>query len=425
VARLLLVTMLAALAVAGPLSQPAAASRYIRYGIQDDAWLLAGSGTLDARLERLERLGVELVRVNLRWNETAPKRPVRPASHLDPAYRWARADTLLKGLREHDIGAVVTLLGTPRWANGGRSPNWAPATPTSFASFAYAVANRYPFVREWVIWNEPNQRLHLRPTTARTYVRALLNPAYDAIHRVDRSDRVAGGATAPRGGIGGVSPVAWIRGMRASGARLDAYAHHPHPLRPSIESPLANGCTHCQTITMATLDRLLGEVGRAWGAKRIWLTEYGYQTNPPDRWLGVSQARQARFIGEAAMRAYRAPRVDMLIHFLVRDEVDPGRWQSGLFNAAGSAKLAAAAYPLPLAQVARRRAAVALWGQVRPGGGRHLYRVRIRRAGRWTWAGGTRRTDARGFLSLSVAAPRGAVVQLSARGSLGAPLALR
>ena len=52
------------------LAAPAAeASSGVRYGIQDDAWLAHGAGTLDDRLDRLERLGVDLVRFNLRWNK--------------------------------------------------------------------------------------------------------------------------------------------------------------------------------------------------------------------------------------------------------------------------------------------------------------------------------------------------------------------
>ena len=52
----------------------------------------------------------------------------------------------------------------------------------------------------------------------------LLNAAYAAIKRVNPGDVVGGGVTAPRGGSGDMEPIPWIRGMRAAGARLDAYA---------------------------------------------------------------------------------------------------------------------------------------------------------------------------------------------------------
>ena len=118
--------------------------------------------------------------------------------------------------------------------------------------------------------------------------------------------------------------------MAASKARLDAYAHNPYPLRP-LETPSTGGCDHCETITMATLERLQREVRRRFGSRmRIWLTEYGYQTNPPDRILGVSKALQARYVSEAAQRSFAARNVDMLIHYLYQDEPDVSRWQSGL-----------------------------------------------------------------------------------------------
>src|SRR5262249_33187692 len=158
---------------------------------------------------------------------------------------------------------------------------------------------RYPFVRRWTIWNEPNQPVSLAATTPRLYVTRLLDPAYAAIHRANRNALVAGGVTAPRGNVGGVGPLAWIRGMKAAHAKLDAYASNPSPPRPGIESPLQGACAACDVISMANLDRLLAEVRRDFGGKQIWLTEYGYQTNPPDPWLGVSPALQALYVSEA------------------------------------------------------------------------------------------------------------------------------
>ena len=79
---------------------------------------------------------------------------------------------------------------------------------------------------------------------------------------------------------------------------------------------------------------------RLYGNKRIWITEYGYQTNPPDRIFGVSFANQARYLTQAYGIAKRHPRIDMFLWFLLRDErlgVDQG-WQSGLLTASGAKK---------------------------------------------------------------------------------------
>ena len=392
-----LLTLLLVCALAVLVAPAAGASGSVRFGIQDDAWLVHGAGTLDERLDRLERLGVDVVRFNLHWNKIESGRG---------QYDWEDSDLVLEGLRSRGISVVVGIVGSPLWANGNRGPNYAPAA-AAFGGFARAAATRYRWVRDWLIWNEPNQVRFLRPTTPRVYVKQILNPAYAAIHAVNPRARVAGGVTAPRGATGGVSPVAWIRGMRAAGARLDVYAHHPYP-SSSRETPFAKGCSYCETITMATIERLISEVGRAFGPKRIWLTEYGYQTGA----FGVTQQRQAELIGQSGLRAFRAPRVDMLIHYLVKDEPEASRFQSGLFNIAGRPKLAALAFPLPIAQAGRSGGKLVLWGQVRPRSGVQTYRVQVRTGGKWRFSGGTRRTTARGFFSTAIAAARGSSVRI-------------
>jgi hypothetical protein len=394
VRRLLLLAFLLA-----TLAAPAAgqASTSIRFGVQDDAWLEYGPGTLNDRIDRLDALGVEIVRVTIDWRQTQPTRG---------SYDWSRADLLLQGLHEHGIAALVTLYGTPRWANGGKSENWAPTSKSTFAGFARRVAQRYPFVHKWAIWNEPNQRRWLRPTSPRVYTQYLLNPAFTAIHAVSPGSQVAGGVTAPRASSAGVSPIDWIAGMHAANAKLDAYAHNPYPLRPG-ETPTSGGCDHCTTITMATLPRLLSAVQRSFGTRtRIWLTEYGYQTNPPDSLLGVSYATQARYDSEAALRAYLAPRVDILIHYLVRDEPDADRWQSGLLTVGGLAKPSYQAFVLPLTQRSRRGHRTVLWGQVRPGGS-SSYRLQQLRGGKWYSVGANERTTARGYFTRVVRASAG------------------
>ena len=165
-------------------SSSAPASPDVQYGIQDDTWLEFGPGKLAQRLRTFKRLGVPLVRFTLRWNEIALRRPKNAASPTDRAYDWHRPDRILLGLRRHGLTPVLTVVGTPPWANGRRPPNFAPPHPRDFSRFATAAARRYPWVHYWLIWNEPNKRLWLRPTKPRIYVEHLLNPGYDAIHSV-------------------------------------------------------------------------------------------------------------------------------------------------------------------------------------------------------------------------------------------------
>jgi hypothetical protein len=396
-------------ALVGYFTPTAGATPGAKFGIHDDAWLLHGSGSLSSRLNELDRIGTDIVRFTLRWDDIATRRPVDARDPDDDAYRWDGADAVLTGLNRRGIAQVVTLVGTPYWANGGEGPSQAPISATAFSDFAYAAALRYPFVRYWTVWNEPNQRRWLMPTSPKVYVTKLLNPAYKAIKQASPQALVGGGVTAPRGNFGGVSPLAWIEGMGKAGARLDAYAHHPYPLQPQTETPWSGGCTHCQTLSMASLERLTAAVRKALGPKRIWLTEYGYQTNPPDQWLGIAPALQAIYVAEAALRVWKAPYVDMLINFLYRDDDDSefrSGWQSGFVTASGKAKPSLRAFMLPLARATRHGQQTTLWGQVRPRSGPQTYRLQELRFGSWQWLGSDRVTERDGSFRVTVKAGR-------------------
>ena len=408
--RLTLFVLIAVVACVGGGSARAAKS--IQYGSQDDAWLQYGPGTLNQRLATFKRLGVPLVRFTLHWNAIAARRPREADSPRDRAYNWRRSDRILRGLRRYGLTPVVTLVGTPAWANGGRPPNFAPPRPRDFRAFARAAAERYPWVRYWLIWNEPNKPLWLRPTRAAIYVQHLLNPGYEAIHAVLPHALVGGGVTAPRGGLGGVAPVTWLHGMAAAHAKLDAYAHHPYPLRPS-ETPSSGGCRNCPSITMATLPKLLILVRRYFGPKPVWLTEYGYQTNPPDTFLGVPPKRQATLLGLAAMRAWRLSRVTMLIQYLYRDEPVLSRFQTGLVFADGRPKPALQAFELPFAEMRRVGSETTVWAQIRSGApGRRRYRLEILHGNEWKAIGHDRLTDSSGVFVRTIRLKRGALLRV-------------
>ena len=141
-------------------------------------------------------------------------------------------------------------------------------------------------------------------------------------------------------------------------------------------------------------------------------TEYGYQTNPPDVYLGVSPQKQATYVSSAAMRVFKTPSVAMLIFFMVRDDPNPAGWQSGFLTEDGTKKPSYAAFRYPLVQTSRRGGLFGLWGQVRSGSGKQPYRVRLEEDDDASWIGGTRWTDENGFFSITVTAPPGARVRI-------------
>ncbi len=77
---------------------------------------------------------------------------------------------------------------------------------------------------------------------------------------------------------------------------------------------------------------------KLWGRKPIWISEYGYETSPPDTTFGVPWDTQATYLTAAVEIARKSPRVDMLMWFLLRDEARFRGWQSGLVSSKNAIK---------------------------------------------------------------------------------------
>jgi hypothetical protein len=366
--------LLAVLAVLGALAPGAASgSRYLQVGFTDHAAALNGDPKF---FPTLGQLHPEVLRVNLYWGGplgVARRKPLNGADPGDPAYDWRRYDRVVLNAARLRIRIAFSIFGTPDWANRGRGRNRPPDNMVHLEKFAYAAAARYsgtwerreddrvmPPVRLWIAWNEPNLNLGLVPQfikvkgkwrieSTRNYAR-ICNAIYDGVHVTALTgQRVACGVTAPRGNNApnqrrpSVSPLAFLKAMKRYGVRdFDAYAHQPYygsPRETPSTPPRAR-----TAVTLGNIDRLIQEVTRLYGPKRIWLTEYGYQTRPPDLAFGVTWAQQAKYLAQAYRIARVNPRIDMLLWFLVRDEDRLDGWQSGLLSVTGQRKPAFEAF---------------------------------------------------------------------------------
>jgi hypothetical protein len=97
----------------------------------------------------------------------------------------------------------------------------------------------------------------------------------------------------------------------------------------------------------------------------IFYTEFGFQTNPPDRIFGVRAALQPLYINQSDWIAYRDPRVRAVAQYKLADEASLASFQSGLRFLDGRPKPAYDAYRLPI-WVSGRGSRVRVYGQVRP-----------------------------------------------------------
>jgi len=294
----------------------------------------------------------------------------------DPAYDWTVFDRAVLLAKKNKIQVLFGIQGTPAWANGRKGARIAPKNYKDLRNFATAAAKRYsgaferkdsdteetllPAVRMWLAWNEPNNPNFLAPQYKKVHGRfiawsayqyaRICNAVYAGIHgaRVG-TERVACGATdpfgnnQPRSRRPSISPLAFLRLSKRYGLRrFDAWAHHPYAPRPS-ESPATKPKSKT-AVTMGNIGDLTKELSRLYGNKPLWVTEYGYQTRPPDRFFGVSWKTQAKYVGQAYTIARKNRRIGMFVWFLIRDERSLRGWQSGFFTASGHRKPAYTAF---------------------------------------------------------------------------------
>ena len=139
-----------------------------------------------------------------------------------------------------------------------------------------------------------------------------------------------------------------LRATKKAGLKtFDAWAHHPYYAGPSDQpttKPVTAKGAPATAVTLGNISDLIREVTRLYGNKRIWITEYGYQTNPPDRLYGVTYAKQAAYLTQAYAIARKNPRIDMMLWFLLKDDPNVAGWQSGLITARGAKKPAFKAF---------------------------------------------------------------------------------
>jgi hypothetical protein len=356
------------------LASTAEASPTMRLGIFDDGVVLYGEP--DLVFPQLAKTGTKLLRVNLWWAgpgiRVATSKPRRPADPDDPAYNWDTYDRTVRFAVVNGIEPVFSIIGTPPWANAARGWNVAPTNTLDLQKFASAAQTRYsglfvnadgiilPRVKLWVAWNEPNNPVFLKPQyrrsgktwtiqSGREYAR-ICNAIVHGVKSIQNTSKVACGATGPRGNNNpnstrpSVSPLPFLRAMKTGGAKgFDAYAHHPYYGSPA-ETPTTRPPPGLRgrpptAVTLGNFDLLVAELDKLYGTRmRVWITEYGYQTYPPDRFFGVSYAKQASYLTTAVALARRHPRVDMFLWFLLRDEERLEGWQSGLMTYDGLRK---------------------------------------------------------------------------------------
>ncbi len=310
-------------------------------------------------LDQARATNATIVRTLVTWEKIAPTRPANAANPFDAAYRFNDLDELVRNTQARDMEVLITIWGTPKWANGGKTPNFMPTRLSDLTAFARAVASRYsgrysgyPYVRFYSIWNESNLQLFLAPqfdakgksVAPRNYAK-LAAAAYAGIKAGNSSAKVAVGSTSSAGRDKPLkgksethSPGRFAQLVAAANPRLkfDAWAQHPYPV-PARMKP--NQKVKWPNVTLSAFPRFTASLDKWFKRKnvRIWITEYGHEVRQDGEPNGISRSLQASYAAQALALAKKDPRTDMFIWFVFRDHVT-SEWQSGLRTTTGAAK---------------------------------------------------------------------------------------
>jgi hypothetical protein len=263
-------------------------------------------------------------------------------------------------------------------------------------------------------------------------------PFLQALYCVDASYRPLTGAPAaaqhcPQDG----SRSAFVRAHPALFA-ASGFAHHPYSFFLAPDVPLPDP----EYVPLADLSRLevaLDRVYGTYGVHRqlpIYLTEYGYESDPPDPNRHVSLAAQAAYLDQAEFLAWKDPRVKALSQFLLVDSApdtldpvgSPGYWstfQTGLEFLNSRPKPSLRAYGLPIFlpdPVVAPGGTTLVWGMLRRAPDSSSQRAQIE----WRPSGGRFRpvstvsTDnPDGFFEMAVKVPGAGAVRIAWRAASG------
>jgi hypothetical protein len=418
------------LALAGMVGHPAGASADSRQFsiIEDDAVFLGLTPRdPDAALAESKALGADAVRVVLSWRRVSPNyaQPDKPTGFdvADPdsdGYDWSGYDRLVGSARRHGLKVILDLSpqlpywgssdpkGCPHFVAGkpklGLGCYWKPS-PRIFGKFASAAAKRYRHkVAYYSLYNEPNLENYLYPQAQKTKagtvdlagrtLRGLWIDGYRSIRKADPAmrNRVLFGETAAissprdtlysalclnRRGRPYTGRMKKLQGCSKPG-RLPIGGLAVHPYNRSALGTVFTRTSTKASMTMGYLGRATRLLRNAEKYKRIpkgrgiFVTETGFQSNPPDP-RGLTPDVQARSINEADRLFFGDRRIRSTAQFELFDVPDePGQdiFNTGLRMFDGTAKPSLAAYRMPLVVTRLSANRVEVWGQVRPAKGR-------------------------------------------------------
>jgi hypothetical protein len=291
---------------------------------------LAFDGNAERRAETVaaidEILGAQVVRDSLLWHQI---------ERVEGERDWSHMDAVVAELREAGIEPLLSVLGSPSWANGvpvTTSEHYlhVPAQGAAldewlghYSDFLAEAVERYAdYVRRWEIWNEPNLTHFWRPRPDPAAYAQVYETLRATILSADPEAEVAVGGLAgltvatPPSVPGGV----FLNRFMSSDPALDNVAVHAYTTNDHAPNVHFSGENNFDDIR-----RIRGQLTAAGEPVPIWVTEWGWST------AAVGEARQAQYLDTSLTMLERAyPFVPVATYFAERDR--PPEFFQGLLD---------------------------------------------------------------------------------------------
>lgn len=333
-------------------------------GIQDAEALEHSTDRADV-FRQFAELRTSVVRLDLRWDAVAKRRPARARNPDDPAYDWLAIDEQLSLAQQYGLGVHLTIYRSPRWARPRlrRGVDAPPTRPGDYGDFVEAtarhLATRFPgLLRIVEVWSEPNGALYFGDQRAnggapRVYA-SLVSQASAALRRTKNPDGalLAAGALQPTGrdDRGTTSPLTFLAHMRLGPRghrrvpKFDLLSVHSYPLAKPGQA---------RKTKLARRDADLGRLGSfarkvdaMFGPTKLYVSEFGWLTtyNVFAR-FAIPLPSQGRAMRIALAQLRAIPQVVGVVQYQLRDQpaaydspAGQSSWQSGLQTFGGRDK---------------------------------------------------------------------------------------
>ena len=258
------------------------------YGIA--AHLLGSDDVRQAALDRVQELGFQWVKAQLRWLDYE--------GSGKGAFKWDWLDPIVAQVSARGLKLLISVVAAPEWARPQGDDygiHGEPENPQDLGDFLAALVQRYPGqIGAVEVWNEQNLAREVGGHLDVAHYVAMLGAAYTAIKAVEPDVIVVSGGLAPTGTDDGVTALddrRYLDGMLALGAAevADAIGVHPsgYNLPPDADwkNPPQDQCNafkfsctnpHPSWSFRATLEDYHAILVRHGVDRQLWATEFGW-----------------------------------------------------------------------------------------------------------------------------------------------------